>query len=344
MPNTDPPVTSVERFESKAHRAHDRLAVDLLLYALAAPRVPIEALGRHVGAFKLYMSPTTDVGEPPAPEELPQLLGRVAATDLPISVHAEDPGHFVLEPPPPDLGEWNRARPPGAEGAAVDRLLAAAPVGLRLHVAHVTQATIARQVRDAGYSSEATVHHLLLPATVRPPARGKVNPPLRTEAERLALWDSFRSGEVGCVASDHAPHSVASKDLPFERAPSGVPGLETMVPILLNRVRSGELPLYRLLSAACDRPARWLGQPRGRFAIGHRADLLVVDFRRRRPITSRGLHAPCGWSPYEGWEAIFPTEHYRHGERIVVDGEYVGTPRGELVRPEFARPSQRPPA
>jgi dihydroorotase len=283
------------------------------------------------------------VEEPSTPEALSQILGQVAATDLPLSVHAEDPGHFVMDPPPQDLAEWNRARPPAAEESAVDRLLAAAPPGLRLHVAHVTQAKLARRVREAGHSSEATVHHLLLPARAHPPARGKVNPPLRTEADRLALWDSLREGEVGCVASDHAPHPAASKDLPFERAPSGVPGLETMVPLLLDRVRRGELPLYRLLGAACDRPARWLGQPRGRIQAGHRADLLVVDFHQRRTITSRSLHAPCGWSPYEGWEAIFPVEHYRRGERIVVDGEYVGTPHGELVRPEFARPARVPP-
>lgn len=338
MPNTDPPVTDVERLESKAVRARDRLAVDVLLYASVTSRAPIEELGRRAGAFKLYMSPTTEVTEPPDPEELARLLERVRWTDLPLSVHAEDPGEFAMDPEPRDLAEWNRARPIRAEARAVDRLLGSAPLGLRLHIAHVTDSKVAERVQAAGYSSEATGHHLLIGGNVKPPARAKVNPPLRSLPDRQALWEAFRAGVVGCLASDHAPHSSQAKDLPFERAPSGVPGLETTLPLLLDRVRAGDLSFARLLDAACDRPARWFGQPRGRIEVGHRADLLVVDFRRRRTITARTLHGPCGWSPFEGWEAVFPMEHYRRGERIVVDGEYVGTPRGEIVRPEFARP------
>jgi dihydroorotase len=122
-----------------------------------------------------------------------------------------------------------------------------------------------------------------------------------------------------------------------------MPNVETMLPLLLARVRTGELPLPVLLAAACDRPARWIGQPRGRIAIGHRADLIVVDFRDRRTIAARDLHAPCGWTAFEGWDGIFPREHYRRGERIVEGGEYVGGPTGTIVRPEFApeRPSPR---
>ena len=342
MPNTNPPVTDVERLETKAERARGRCAVDLLLYAFATPQAPIEQLGKRAGGFKLYMSPTTEVTEPPRPEELGALLTRVAATDLPLTVHAEDPRRFVSEPSPQNLAEWDRARPPAAEEAAVEELLASAPTGLRLHVAHVTLASVARRLLGAGFSSEATVHHLLLPTTIVPPSHGKVNPPLRTQQDRARLWKAFQDGEVGCVASDHAPHLASAKDLPFDRAPSGVPGLETTVPILLGRVRSADLALDRLIQAACDRPARWLGQARGRLAVGHRADLIVVDFRQRHRVTARSLHAPCGWSPYEGWEAIFPVEHYLRGQAIVQDGEYVGTPHGELVRPDYARPARPP--
>lgn len=343
MPNTVPPVTDVDRFEAKAALARGRLAVDLVLYALAAPSVPIEELGRRAGAFKLYASPTTGVSDVPSPEELPPLLQRVAATDLPISVHAEAPDRFASEPTPSTLEEWDRARPVGAEQLAVDRILGAAPATLRLSFAHVTQAEMAERIRKAGFASEATVHHLLLGRAIPLPTHGKVNPPLRTEATRLALWTGFLAGALDWVASDHAPHASAAKDRPFAQAPSGIPGLETGLPILLERVRAQELSLDRLVQAVCDRPARWMGQPRGRIAPGHAADLLVVDFRRRHPIAPRSLHAPCGWSPYEGWPAIFPVEHFRRGERIVEEGEYVGSARGEIVRPEYARPSHEGP-
>ena len=163
-----------------------------------------------------------------------------------------------------------------------------------------------------------------------------MNPPLRTEGERRELWEAFCRGEVPILASDHAPHPRDAKELPFERAPSGVPGVETMLPLLLARVRSGELELATLVSAACDRPARWLGQPQGRIAVGHRANLIVVDFKLRSKVEGKRLHSPCGWTPFEGWEGIRPREHYRDGERIVEDGEFVGRPTGRVVRPEYA--------
>ncbi|EQD42383.1 phenylhydantoinase, partial [mine drainage metagenome] len=120
-------------------------------------------------------------------------------------------------------------------------------------------------------------------------------------------------------------------------APSGIPGTETMLPLLLAQVRDGAVSLATLLAAACDRPARWLGRPHGRLAPGHRAHLLVVDFTRRVPIAAERLHAPAGWSAFEGHPAIFPREVYFDGVRVVQDGEYVGRPTGRVVRPDFAR-------
>jgi len=143
------------------------------------------------------------------------------------------------------------------------------------------------------------------------------------------------------LASDHAPHPGNAKELRFDRAPSGVPGVETMFPLMLAKVRSGELDLSVLLRAACDRPARWLGQPVGRLAPGHRANLLVIDFTKRSRVVGRALRSPCGWSPFEGWEVVRPVEHYRDGQRIVEGGEYVGTPVGRVVRPEYA-PGESP--
>ncbi len=119
-------------------------------------------------------------------------------------------------------------------------------------------------------------------------------------------------------------------------APSGVPGLETTVPLLLAKVGAAAVPLDLLQRTACDRPARVFGQPEGRLAVGHRANVLVVDFRRKHRIAARHLHAACGWSPFEGAEAVFPVEHWRDGARIVDAGEYVGSASGRVVRPEFA--------
>jgi dihydroorotase len=339
MPNTIPPVVDADAVAAKAARVRGRAAVDVLLYAFA-PESRVEVLARAAGGFKLYLSPTTGIDAPTLVRELPGRLAALGNAGLPLAVHAEDPSLFSDKVRPTDPEGWNAARPPEAERHAVEAL-EAAPPQLRLHVAHVTTARIAAALRARGTSFEVSPHHLLLSDRSGGGGRFKVNPPLRSEADRSALWDAFRRGEIPTVASDHAPHAAAQKSLAFREAPSGVPGVQTMLPLLLARVRAGDLSLDTLVRSACDRPARIFGQPTGRVAPGHRANLIVVDFRARTHLEGRTLRSPCGWTPFEGWEAILPREHYRDGERIVEGGEFVGPPTGRVVRPDYA-PAARP--
>lgn len=335
MPNTVPPVTRVGRLEDKTQRARGRISVDVVLYAAATTPTAVGRLARKAGAFKLYLSPTTGIEGTEDEASLPELLEAVARSELPLAVHAEDPRRFSDESQARNPVDWNSARPPEAETSALDRLLPGPP-GLRLHIAHVTLAKSVERLREAGASFEATAHHLLLRCRSSQDSRFKVNPPLRAEAERAALWAEFVAGKVPILASDHAPHFSGAKDQPFALAPSGMPGVETTLPLLLAHVRSGDLPLPVLLGAACDRPARWFGVPQGRLALGHRANLLAVDFRARTQISARRLHSPTEWSAFEGWEAIFPSQHYLDGRLLVDDGEFVGGTAGRVLRPEFA--------
>jgi dihydroorotase len=335
MPNNDPPITRPDRLEEKQARVAGRAAVDVLLYATPTQPAAVPGLAVKAGGFKLFVSPTTGIEEVPGRAELPRLLDAIARYDLPVSVHAEAPGLFSTGPPARDAAGWNVRRPPAAEETAAGWLRGGSG-WLRLHVAHVTlPGTISALHRD-GLSFEATAHHLLLSDRAGSDPRFKVNPPLRSEADRAALWAAFCRGEVPILASDHAPHPAERKAVEFEQAPSGMPGLETTLPLLLARARSGDLPLDVLVRAACDRPARWLGQPVGRIAPGHRANLLIVDFRSRRSVTASALHAPCGWTAFEGWEGIWPVEHWRDGVPVVEGGEYVGSPDGQVVVPEFS--------
>jgi dihydroorotase len=335
MPNNDPPITRVDRLEEKEARVVGRAAVDVLLYSTPNRVESVARLARRTGGIKLYLSPTTGIDTVPGRDAFLAILEALAPYDLPISVHAEAPGSFREDRPADDAAGWNARRPPAAEEAAIG-WIERAPEQLRLHVAHVTLPTSVEALRTQGRSFEATAHHLLLSERAGPDPRFKVNPPLRSEEDRRALWTAFCRGEIPCVASDHAPHPADTKMGDFDRAPSGMPGLETTLPLLLARVRAGDLPLDVVLRTACDRPARWLGQPLGRIAPGHRANLLIVDFRDRRPIAGSELHAPCEWTAFEGWEAIRPREHWRDGEPVVRDGEYVGRPNGRVVVPEFS--------
>ncbi|MCI4344116.1 MAG: dihydroorotase family protein [Thermoplasmata archaeon] len=336
MPNTLPLVDRLSRLDGKAARVRGRVAVDVALLASAQRSARLSGLAEAAAGFKLYLSPTTGIDEIPDPAELAELLRRVDSTGLALTVHAEAPDKFRTVESLESLAGWDASRPPASEVTAVTRLLAAAPQGLRLNIAHVTTEDSATLVAEAGHASEATAHHLLLAAGSRPDAHRKVNPPLRSEPERRRLWERFRQGKIPFLASDHAPHSLEEKARPLEYAPSGMPGVETTLPLMLEQVRQAELALATLQEAACNRPARWLGRPHGRLAPGHEANFLVVDFRARRAIEARSLHAPCGWTAFEGWTGIFPREHYLRGERIVEDGEYVGRSSGRIVRPEYA--------
>ncbi len=338
MPNTEPPIRTVEDLEAKESRARRRSACHLVLYAQASRPAAVRRLAGAAGALKLYTAPTTGVPEPPPAAEWPELFGAVRATGLALAAHAEDPAEFV-EPPraPEDLPGWDAARPESAERSSVERLIASAGPA-RLHIAHATQEAVVDRVARAGYCCEATPHHLLLSSEVRDlGTAGKVNPPLRGEATRRRLWEAFRTGRIPILASDHAPHAESEKARPFPLAPSGVPGVETMIPLMLARVARAELSLPVLQAAACDRPARWFGLPMGRLSPGHRASLLAVDFRRRIRLRSGALHAPEARTPFEGREAVFPLRHYLDGEPVVDLGEYVGRRQGRVLRPDYAR-------
>jgi dihydroorotase len=336
MPNTVPPVTDRERWEAKASWTRGRLAVDIVLFGSAASPRAIRSLAPVAGGLKLYLSPTTDVEDAFDPSEFPAILEAAAATGLGLSVHAEWPGRFRSLPGPPASSEdWNRMRPPASETEAVERLLRG-PESLRLHVAHLTLASTADRVAAAHVSGEATPHHLLLSARSGDDGFRKTNPPLRSEADRAALWAKFVAGEIPVLASDHAPHFANSKSLPFEKAPSGMPEVETMLPMFLDLARSGAVPLPVVLATAMERPSRWLGLPVGRIAVGHRAHLIAVDFRKRSRIEGRRLRSPAGWSPFEGRYGIFPRFHLHDGQTIVEEGEYVGRSAGRVVRPEYA--------
>ncbi len=334
MPNTEPPTDRVDRLNERIARAAGRLAVDLVVYATPTRLAEVPRLGRLAGSFKLYLGPTTGLDTPVEPEMIPAVLAAVASTELPLVVHAEDPGQFVPGPPPTSTAAWDAARPVAAELAGIDRV-DPAPPSLRLHIAHVTSPTTVERLRNRGVSFEATPHHLLASTDRCRTGRWKVNPPIRSEAERAQLWEAFAAGAIPILASDHAPHPLTAKDGPFALAPSGVPGVETMVPLLLQTVKDGRLPLSVLQSAGADRPARWLGRPHGRLAVGHLANLLVVDFRAVVRLAADRLHAPCGWTPYEGWPAIFPSEHYHRGTLIVSGGEFLGERHGSVVRPSY---------
>ena len=327
MPNTEPPVTTRDALEAKIARIRGRAIVDVGLYAAPRSGGAVARL-EAATAFKVYMAETTG-GLAIDDDALEDVLEAAGETDKYVAVHAEDP-HAFGKKAAMDLRGHHAARPKDAEVGALKKL-AAMRAAAKIHIAHVTCVEALDAVPKRA-TTEVTPHHLFLDHDRPLRAFGKVTPPLRPPEDRDALWKAFVDGRIDVVASDHAPHTREEKeDGPFAEAPPGLPGVGTSFPLLMRRVKAGDLALERLVAAIASRPAAILGLEKGEIRIGADADLVVVDPRRYTKVTAKRLRYKCGWTPFEGMDGCFPHAVYVRGEAVVEDGEPSSEGVGRMI-------------
>jgi len=328
MPNTLPPATTPERMKEKVAAVERKAFVDFGLYAGLTEESDINGLAETATAFKMYL--TVSEGDL-AVGDFSKLLGlkeELSAAGKFISVHCEDPGH-IRDREAKRLEDHLASRPDSAEVGGIE--MAKRLKGLRVHVAHLSSERGLTSLDGTGFTSEVTPHHLFLNVNCDLGAFAKVNPPLRHKHDQNALWQAFTDGRIDVVASDHAPHTVDEKEAGFDSAPAGMPGVETTIPLLLERVRLGSLPLERFVNTVCERPAEMLSLKKGRIEVGYDADMIAVDLKRPRRIRADDLHSKCGWTPFEGMSGVFPQTTIFRGEQIVRDGTVIGKPSGRYV-------------
>jgi dihydroorotase len=373
MPNTKPPVTAFDDFNYKLATVRRRAGVDFCLFMGLNGTGRPERAAQFAAGYKLYMGSTTGDLLVDDYSRLPKILAPLAATGRPVAVHAEDESMLrSVKAVPRDPLTYNDVRTPECEREAVRKFLGALG-GNRGHVCHISSRGALELLGpapdappdgkpadgakaapgDGGDPAERAVtcevapHHLLLDAREQNGlgTLGKMNPPLRTRDQREALWSAFVDGRIDCLASDHAPHLEEEKDTTFAEAPAGVPGTETMVPLMMMLVKDGRLPVARLVDAACARPAAIYGLPAGRIEVGAPAHLAVYDLHEPRTIRGKRLNSKCAWSPFEGREACFPKAVFLRGRLVVDDWEPSISP-GEGVfqtgKARRARPDRTP--
>jgi len=330
MPNTIPPTTTVAALREKRRLASSKSRVDFGLYAGVRPGIDVPALAKEAVGFKLYMASTTGELLVPSLEQVTGELGAIAASTKVLAVHAEDE-KLRRKEPEKGLDDHLRNRNNECEASAIRKIKAAAR-DCRLHICHVSAKESVPLVTDGSpATSEVTPHHLLLDKDTKLAANGKVNPPLRRREDRYALFTALKGGAFDVIASDHAPHTIDEKQEDFEYAPSGMPGVETMVPLMLRMVAQRDMDIGGLVMRACQRPCELFGVPKGRIAEGYDADLMVVDFESVSTIRTDMLLSKCGWSAYEGMPAIFPKAVFLRGEIMMEDGHLVGEGHGRDV-------------
>src|SRR5262245_54775192 len=344
MPNTQPLTTSAEALADKVARARHRMHCDFAFY-VGGTRENIDAipaLERLEGSagIKVFMGSSTGnllVDDEPSLEAIVARISRRAA------FHAEDEARLQGRAELRRRGDPSShpvGRAPEAALIATERLVRLAEKhGKRVHVLHVSTAQeMALLARHKDWVSvEVTPHHLTLAAPECYQQLGtyaQMNPPVRGAHHRMALWIGLVSGVVDVLGSDHAPHTRAEKDHAYPASHSGMTGVQTLVPVMLDHVNAGRLTLERFVDLTSHGPQRLFGiRGKGRIAVGYDADLTVVDLKRRETITNARIASRCGWTPYDGVEVQgWPVGTFVRGRRVMWDGEISGPAHGEAVR------------
>jgi len=334
QPNTDPRTLDARSFELKLDLARSRSVVD---YCINGGPGRIEDL-KKAGAQALGEIFSYEHSD----QELLRILAEAERVGMLATIHAED-GLIVKERTESLLGRsepelYSQARPAAAEVAAIEKVLAWSK---HLHICHLsTSAGLIRVMQAKGdgkstdkrVSCEVTPHHLFF--NVKDYREQgtylKMNPPLRSQKDNDALWNGLRNGSIDILASDHAPHLPEEKAKDIWEAPAGVPGVETMLPLMLFAVKRNLIGLERLVDALAAGPARIFGlSSKGAIEIGKDADLVIVDPKAISRINADRLHSRADWTPYEGRDAIFPEVTMVRGV-VVYDGDLE-------VRPGFGR-------
>ena len=324
MPNTRPPVTAVDALREKIKNVKKKAFVDFGLFAGVGADSDLHGLSRESTAFKVYLASTTGDMLMTDEDVLKRVFSEAHGLGKVVAVHAENnniikkyeersdslPGHLAARS--------NKAELTGIEFAL--RLMGKA----KAHICHVSSKEGGEFAVNTDATTEVTPHHLFLDSDMPLGSLGKVNPPLRKKKDARVLWHLLETGKIDIVASDHAPHKLHEKETDFAKAPAGIPGVETLLPLLLYSVKKKQLSFNHFVEAVSQRPAEIFGFNKGRIAVGFDADLIAVDMKRVTKIKGRTLHSKCGWSPFEGFDAIFPHMTMVRGEIVMKEHNLVG--------------------
>jgi len=344
MPNTDPSTTSPEMMEDKLARAKGRMHTDHAFYAGAThdntDLLPIMERMAGVCGVKVFMGASTGqllVEDDEGVERVLNAISRRAA------FHSEDEYRLADRRKLAVQGDWTShpvVRDAEAAISSTRRLIKLArKTGKRIHVLHVTTGEEMEMLaanKDIA-TCEVTPQHLTLVGPddyLRLKGYAQMNPPIRDAHHRAALWVAVNQGIPDVLGSDHAPHTKEEKSRPYPASPSGMPGVQTLVPVMLTHVVDGKLSLERFIELTSAGPQRVFGiAGKGRIAQGYDADFTVVDMKARRTITHDWSASRCGWTPFDGMEAkAWPVATFVRGAMVMCDDALVAPGRGEPVR------------
>ncbi len=344
MPNTDPLTTGAAALEDKLARARGRMHCDFAFWVGGthenARDVPeLERLPGTPG-IKVFMGSSTGKLLVEDDDGVREILKR---TRRRAAFHSEDEERLrerMGERRPGDPSSHPVWRDVETALRCTRRLVGIArDTGARIHVLHISTGDEIEYLKDHKdvATCEATPHHLTLVAPdcyQRLGAYAQMNPPVRDESHRRVIWRGIAEGVVDVLGSDHAPHTREEKEHAYPQTHSGMTGVQTLVPIMLDHVAAGRLTLERLVDLTSAGPQRLFGiANKGRIAVGYDADFTIVDLKRRQTIRNDWIASRCGWTPYDGVEVTgWPVGTMVRGKRVMWEGELVTPSQGAAVR------------
>jgi len=344
MPNTDPTTTSAAAIADKVKRGHHRMHCDFAFY-VGATRENAKELGElerlpGVCGVKVFMGSSTGsllIEDDEGVRAVLKAISRRAAFHSEDEYRLRERMNLRVEGDARSHPVWRDAQ---AALLCTQRLIRLArETGKLVHVLHVTtkeEAEFLADHKDVA-TAEATPAHLTLEAPdcyERLGTLAQLNPPIRDAAHRAGLWHGLGQGVIDTIGSDHSPHTREEKAHPYPKTHSGMPGVQTLVPLMLDHVNAGRLSLLRFVDLTSAGPARAFGiAAKGRIAVGYDADVTVVDLKRRQTITEGWIASRAGWTPYAGMTVTgWPTGTVVRGNKVMWEGSLAAPGRGERVR------------
>ncbi len=330
MPNTKPETTTVRSLVEKTRNIQRKSLVDFGLYSAITNNnlKNITELSKHCHGFKIFLGDTT--GSIKIDEKyLKQTLAETNKLNKVTFFHAENQKCLdAHKREVKNLKEHLKRRPSECEEIAIKIILdSVKQTNSKIHICHLSSIDGYELIKNQqnNISTGVTPHHLFfdIKNTKLKDTFYKVNPPIRSNYDRESLWQGIKNGIINILESDHAPHTQEEKRNDFNTAPSGIPGVETMYPLFLAAVKNDQLSFQRLISLICENPAKIMKIPKGRIQTGYDADIITIDFDNLVKIKADKLHYKCGWTPFEDFKAIFPSDVFIRGQKVVENSELI---------------------
>ena len=331
MPNNKPPTIDLKNLNLKRDIArkslvHYKFNIAVTENNLTDIKDILDSKPNDVAGLKLFLAGSSANEYVENTDTIKRIFDLSLRYDIPVIIHTELQKcveKYQAKVQNPTVLDHNYIRNRECANRGTELVVnLAKEIGNAVYIAHTSTAEeikIIRQNKDkARIYCEVTPHHLLLEESILQKAGnfGKVNPPIRTKADNLALWQGIADGTVDTIGTDHAPHKISEKSQAYSQAPSGFPGLETALPLLLNEVNKGNLTLEKLMELTATNTAKIFKiDKRGEIKPSYYADLTVVDLNKQWQIKPEKFMTKAKYSPFDGFEGTgMPVGVFINGE------------------------------